>query len=362
MNAKGRAVPRVAVVVVTLFAATAAVRAEQGTVDCPMSPTPEQVGTVLADLAAGLYEAPPQAERGGVIQVGIAFHVVRRSNGTGGLTEDRLAAALVDTNEAFASANIRFCRPVPTRYIDSDEFYFFINSFSEIDRLRRTDPVPGLINIYCTEVLDSELGPLGGISSFTFSDVQGIVMRNSHVGVPTNRSTVPHEVGHYFNLFHTHESAFGADCASGLNCQFVGDQVCDTPADPRLGGFNVTGCVYSGTETDPCAQPYAPDPSNYMSYAPHVCRDAFTPGQIDRAYAVLLNLRTELSRTACGRPCQGDASGDLFVNIVDLAAVLTHWGREYSGPTGSGDADGDGNVNFDDILAVLANWNVACGP
>lgn len=344
-----------------LTAGPALARQDAPVLECPMSPTPEQVERVLADLEAGLYDAPPLAERGGqAVTIGLAFHVVRRSDGTGGLTEERLAAAVEHSNEAFEPANIRFCRPQSTRYIDSDDFYFGINTLREIDLLRQTNPFPGVINIYCTEILDSEFGPLGGISSFTFSGVQGIVMRNSHVGTATNSTTVPHEIGHYFNLFHTHETAFGDECAGGANCHAWGDQVCDTPADPRLGSFNVTNCVYTGTETDPCDQPYAPLVNNHMSYAPVACRGVFTPGQLDRAYAVLVNLRTELSRTVCGRPCQGDASGDLLVNIVDITAVLTHWGRQYQGPLGPGDADGNGVVEFDDIIAVLAHWNEAC--
>jgi len=353
---------RPALLVQALVVSSAALaQVEEPVLECPMWLTPEQAEVALADQAAGLYDPVPEAERGvGVIQVGVVFHVVRRSDGTGGLTDDRLAAALQHTNDAFASANMRFCRPEPTRYIDSDEYYYLIDSLAKINALRRINPVPGMINIYCTEVLDSEFGPLGGISSFTYSSVQGIVMRNSHVGVSNNRSTVPHEVGHYFNLFHTHETANGVDCAHGANCHIYGDQVCDTPADPRLGSFNVAGCTYVGVETDPCAERYTPMVENHMSYAPSICRDTFTPGQIERAYAVLVNLRTELKRTACGRPCQGDASGDLVVDIVDLTAVLAHWGRRYDIPTGVGDADGDGEVDFTDLVVVLSNWSAHC--
>jgi hypothetical protein len=48
-----------------------------------------------------------------------------------------------------------------------------------------------------------------GVSSFTWSADQGITYDNGCVGVADNPSTFPHEIGHYFNLLHTHETAYG---------------------------------------------------------------------------------------------------------------------------------------------------------
>ena len=113
----------------------------------------------------------------------------------------------------------------PIDYIDSDFFYFSISGTSDINLMRTTNTVPNTINIYFTENLPG----LCGISSFTFSSVQGIAMANSCAGLPTNPSTFSHELGHDFDLFHTHEPFYGDECVNGSNCATAGDLVSDTP-------------------------------------------------------------------------------------------------------------------------------------
>lgn len=48
--------------------------------------------------------------------------------------------------------------------------------------------------------------------------------------------TIPHEFGHYFNLYHTHhiKNANSIEKVDGSNCIDGGDEICDTPADPGL--------------------------------------------------------------------------------------------------------------------------------
>lgn len=96
---------------------------------------------------------------------------------------------------------------------------------------------------------------------------------------------VPHEMGHYFNLIHTHE--YGDELVNGSNCGTAGDRVCDTPADPfGKSNASVSGCTYTGTAVDANGQPYNPNTRNLMSYwHTRGCQtDHFTPGQFERAY------------------------------------------------------------------------------
>ncbi|MGD9691949.1 MAG: M43 family zinc metalloprotease [Phycisphaerales bacterium] len=305
----------------------------------------------MYDLLAGGREADS------FIYVPLTFHVVRRSNGTGGLTQERLDQAIIDANIAYAPAGIAFCRPGPVDYIDSDNFYLNINTQLEIDQLRTTNVVPNTINIYFTEELFIGSSSLCGISAFTFSSVQGIVMRNSCTALPTNASTFPHEIGHYFDLYHTHETALGRECVNGSNCTTAGDLVCDTPADPTLTTSNVnTSCVYTGTSFGTCSGDgrYAPDPTNFMSYSRKECRDFFSPGQLTRARATIFNLRPELVHLLAG-----DTNGDGVVNFIDLNMVLSQFGQ--SGVGLQGDLTGDGVVNFADLNAVLSTFGaVSC--
>ncbi len=334
--------------------------ADPGTVggECPQSLSPGEAAMARALLDAGVYDLQRAgAGADSFIYVPLTFHVVRRSNGTGGLPPERLDQALIDANTAYASIGIAFCLPGPIDYIDSDAFYLNVNTMGEIDQLRTTNVVPNTINIYFTEELFIGSSSLCGISAFTFSSVQGIVMRNSCTATTTNHSTFPHEIGHYFDLYHTHETSTGRECVNGSNCATAGDLVCDTPADPTLGASNVnTSCLYTGTSNGTCVGdgPYAPNPRNYMSYSRKECRDYFSPGQLARAKATIVNLRPELVNILAG-----DTNGDGMVSFLDLNVVLSQFGQTGSGL--SGDVNDDGVVNFGDLNAVLSTFGaLAC--
>ena len=299
---------------------------------CGTRVLPEHVAIVLHRMADGIYDPPAWPE--GSNYVPLTFHVVRRSNGTGGLDPVRLVRALDDGNVAFANSGISFCWVGPIDYIDSDEFYFNIDTLAEIDALRMTNVVPDTINVYFTQNLAYELGPLCGISSFTFSAVQGIVMANDCTATSNDHATFAHELGHYFDLFHTHETMFGDECpdcvSQPCSCSVAGDLLCDTPADPQLGRHNVDGnCNYFGNERDPCSNSaYQPDPSNYMSYAPPSCPNRLTAQQNFRMQATLLRLRPELIAPNCpggnawnldGKLTAQDGAQDDFFGRVALS-------------------------------------------
>lgn len=307
------AVSGIAAVAGTLLAASAVASAappdrvtfaahDHGACGCRLRP--EDVPVVRARELAGVYDAEDDAVAGGATWiVPVAFHVVRRSDGSGGPSPEELEQSYDDLQAAFAGSGIEFCRPFGTDAILSDE-YFETTTQSEIDDLREINAFAGVIDVYFVDRLATGGIELCGISSFTFSGgSQGIVVRSSCTASGGNASTLAHEVGHYFDLFHTHETALGVECPDASNCRNAGDLVCDTPADPQLGPGNVNAaCQYVGAAADPCTtfgSGYDPDATNHMSYAPSACRTSFTPGQHARMRATLLNLRPELAHAEC---------------------------------------------------------------
>ncbi len=54
--------------------------------------------------------------------------------------------------------------------------------------------------------------------------------------------------------------------------------------------------------------------------------------------------------------CDGDANGDLVVNLADLNLVLANFGTD----TDEGDVTDDGSVNLADLNLVLANFGISC--
>ncbi len=98
---------------------------------------------------------------------------------------------------------------------------------------------------------------------------------------------LPHEIGHYLNLYHTFDAVGGNELVDGSNCATAGDMVCDTPADiTGVAGISINNCVYTGTPVDAKGMLYKPDTKNLMSYwHSYGCQtDHFSAGQFDRAY------------------------------------------------------------------------------
>ncbi len=59
--------------------------------------------------------------------------------------------------------------------------------------------------------------------------------------------------------------------------------------DPYLGN-HLTGCTYTGTQTDACnTSTYAPDPTNMLTYGDRSCRAIFTSEQVTRMKYYLIN-------------------------------------------------------------------------
>ena len=212
----------------------------------------------------------------------ITFHVVRRDDGSGGMSRDRQILALKDLNDRYEQVGLKFFRyrsggDYYTHYINSDLYYFGTNNGAMFTQLRNEGHVPNTLNAYFVPNTG-----LCGLADFSPSQL-GVIVDDACVAVPGNASTFAHEVGHYFDLYHTHEVAFGAECPDGLNCASAGDLLCDTPADPRLTGrVSSVNCSYTGSDTPPpgCGSaPYDPPTENLMSYSTKSCRWQFTPQQ-----------------------------------------------------------------------------------
>lgn len=221
------------------------------------------------------------------VSIPIKAHIVRKSDGTGGLSTSVLDAAIANMNVKYATLKMSFYLCGGIHYIDSDAFY--ATDVNKENDLLVLNNVNDAVNIYFVDNLVAGSSGLNGISAFPNADPldNRIIMWNGATG---NGVTLPHEMGHYWNLYHTHETFLGAELVNGSNCTTKGDLVCDTPADPCCYYYNSSTCTYTGTGTDTNGQTYSPMVNNLMSYY-GLCRDIFTPGQytrMDAGYALRL--------------------------------------------------------------------------
>jgi PKD repeat protein len=113
--------------------------------------------------------------------------------------------------------------------------------------------------------------------------LDGIVVRSDQV--VSGNTTLTHEAGHYFNLYHTFESYAGAEC--GHNCNTSGDFICDTPPAANA-NFGCDNSINSCTSDNYNGSGDRPDMiENFMDYSN--CTHMFSLGQSARMDAALIN-------------------------------------------------------------------------
>jgi hypothetical protein len=117
-----------------------------------------------------------------------------------------------------------------------------------------------------------------------------------------------HEIGHYLDLLHTFEGG----------CVSPGDLVGDTPA------IHQANVLCPGIPPDSCPlDPGADEIRDHMDYTNDVCRELFTPGQVGRMQAALLNFRASLVDLAnlVATGCSSGALPTIAVDRTDLHRV-----------------------------------------
>lgn len=221
--------------------------------------------------------------------VPIQFHIVNKSDGTGGESNQDILDNLCRLNADYAGINVEFYLAGPTRVINQNLLY--TNSFANgmANYFMGLYRVPGVVNIFVgNQIVNSQSG--GTTLGYYTSGLDIIyAIQGSVRGTGT---TLTHELGHFFGLPHTffgwENSQYGGVMANttgrtptitisggvveyiartgGLeNCQIAADAFCDTDANYLFGFFGGTynnGCTYAATAMDPRGWLFRPDAIN----------------------------------------------------------------------------------------------------
>ncbi len=209
------------------------------------------------------------------IELPVVLHIIRKTNGK---TNYNLSQLLSKIPHGFATIN-QYLTPLNTRlylakinYIDSD--YLYNKKAQRIDYVSFLNP--NSTNFFITN-------EGGNFSSFPNSSTtpNAIFFSRNIFGSSSKiiNSTLPHEIGHYLGLMHTHTNTeYGnnfplaenvARVGSQSNCKNSGDYLCSTAADS-----------YNSNDTkDKYGIPYNPDIKNVMSYYRN-SRESFTNEQL----------------------------------------------------------------------------------
>lgn len=344
------------------------------TTGCGTTPTPEEIEYLnqTEDLRQAFSYDIEEREP---IQIPIVNHIIRRSNGTDGLSIQELATAIQGLNDFYAQANIQFYECQSVEFIDNDNWFNF--NYNDDASVYTVYNVDGALNFYYfNSILLPGLGGLCGYASFPSNNPKDRIMMAK--GCTTSGTTLIHEVGHYFSLFHTHgTSNCGTtdELVNGSNCSTAGDRICDTPADPNLYAncqtSLVSNCQYIGTAVDANGQAYNPQVNNIMSYGPDNCGPIFTQGQFDRAVFSAMNDRNYLFCDNCtdndnDGVCQDDDCNDFNPNIPTAPGTACNDNNsntindviQSDGCTCAGEDDGGSDNPCEDIQVSASGSNV----
>jgi hypothetical protein len=210
--------------------------------------------------------------RAQAINIPVYFHVIRDSNGLGGVTSTQIANQISVLNNAYAAAGFSFTL-VSTDYTNNSTWYTCTGGTCETNMksaLRKGSADD--LNFYTNNMG----GGLLGWATFPWSyasapSKDGVVVLQSSLpgGTATNYNqgdTGTHEVGHWMGLYHTFQGG----------CTSTNDSVSDTPAEQS----GASGCP---TGRDSCTSYAGVDPiENFMDYSYDSCMYKFSTGQNSR--------------------------------------------------------------------------------
>lgn len=241
--------------------------------------------------------------------VPIKFWVYRSSAGTGGPTLAQLQTYIDNLNRYYNVDNntlIGFYMKCVVGYINDDS-HLDVSGLEALGLLQ-SNKEAGCINIHIANNLPGDA--LGVSYRARFFGIDGIFLsQETYTNNAAFNGTIAHEVGHYFELDHTHQFSNRGRCLkeaisrtrtwptlnlcfsrlkSQVVCEATGDLLRDTPADHDISSNTTCNYVLTG-RTDPWGDHYEtppagsapPDPRNLMSYnGTRGCRTIFSRLQI----------------------------------------------------------------------------------
>lgn len=219
----------------------------------------------------------------------IAVYIVHDETNSPGISTSDINNAITRLNTYFEPVALSF-KICSINDVDNYQFNSLFAGQNEND-LVKSNNTPNVINLYLVGSLyDQFQNQVCGYTYMPASAKDYIFLQKSCIA----GSELAHQVGHFFNLYHTHETVFGTELVKRTGCDVTGDRCCDTEADPNLLGWVDSNCLYTGRIKDSNSDYYHPSVKNLMSFGPDACRCYFSNTQFLRMIYAINNIRTNL--------------------------------------------------------------------
>jgi hypothetical protein len=244
---------------------------------------PYRVDSAMMAQQRSLYTSP--------LLVKVFLHIVANNNGGNRAVADTtMFRQMENMRQFYAPHNICFIL-AGIEQINNSDLNSQDSDAEAAEVISRA--IAGVINVFVHDTLFNDDGSLNGLCY----DITGNCLSVARYAMEEidNRSTLAHEVGHCFGLYHTFDRRYGEEnidrdsqCA---NCLLTGDLLCDTEADPHSdtddSANHIAGCEFNDPSNvqycDGQVRHYRMDPHNIMAYGVRSCRSLLTNDQGARA-------------------------------------------------------------------------------
>lgn len=139
-------------------------------------------------------------------EVPVKLHIIGNDSGNGRLSASVARGNLTTANGVF-NGLFNFTQCGEVNFINNDDYTTMVQNSDEEFEMAANHRVNNVLNVFYVPEGISANGNTASWSAFPDNpDKDWIVMRNAQA---MNNSTFSHEVGHWFDLYHTFEDALG---------------------------------------------------------------------------------------------------------------------------------------------------------